>query len=332
MQPGKSTRLALKNSTVVTPEHTATTRKPTFNIEVASKCAPDTDWSTVHSNFSLDSRKLRRYVVEDLMFADPMANERLLLLISTKHPAFGATWITIWNEQDSKRNPVTIARETYFQVEAEVVKNSKQKGFIDGMYSQNDVKHFVTYEGGEGLCLAFPGCSSKREIELKFASVIHETETFMVFGDTKACRDYSSLLLKLRSHTSQELVYSRMLVELHGDHSQTLFLSSNYKLFSVAKKDVVATEKKKVLFQDIESAISFGGTSYNDLLPFHVHVSCALSSDVFMVGFGQCVYEVWIYNYVRNGWSRRGFLWTLSCSCFGHEENKAVPSNKRCLL
>jgi len=67
VEPGKSTRIANQNARIVTPEHTGGTRKPTFDLVLASKCSPLTDWSRVHSNFSLDSRKLRRYVVEDLM-------------------------------------------------------------------------------------------------------------------------------------------------------------------------------------------------------------------------------------------------------------------------
>jgi hypothetical protein len=85
------------------------------------------NWLIVTSNVSLNSRKLRRYVVEDLMFADPDVHECvLLLLISTKHPVFASLWRYIWNEQNAKRAPITVSKETYFQIETAVVKNSKQ--------------------------------------------------------------------------------------------------------------------------------------------------------------------------------------------------------------
>jgi hypothetical protein len=176
-------------------------------------------------------------------------------------------WIDIWKEQDAKRPPITVLREMYFQVEAEAMKNLKRKGFIDGMHSQDDVKYFVTYEGGEGVCLSYPGCSRNRDNELKFATIINEmADTFMVWGTTKPCHDYSMPLLKLCLQSRQELVYSCMLLELSWDHSQTLFLSSNYKLFFVGKKANVVSNKKKVSFPEIGSAITFGGDAYTDFV------------------------------------------------------------------
>jgi hypothetical protein len=111
-------------SRVVMPEtETTTTHKPAFDLHLASKCAPDMNWPMVTSDFSLDSQKLRPYVVEDLMFADPDVHECLLLFISTKHPVFvSGMWINIWNEQDVKRAPITVSRETCFQTETEVVR------------------------------------------------------------------------------------------------------------------------------------------------------------------------------------------------------------------
>jgi hypothetical protein len=140
-----------------------------------------------------------------------------------------------------------------------------QQELIDGIHSQDTVKYFVTYEGGEGIGLHFPGRSCERDLELKFESVLQETDSLMVWGTTKACRDYSTLISKLRMQSSQELIYSRMLHELHGDHSQR---SSNFKLFFVSKKTSpkAANLEKKVVFADIENVIAFGGSKYTDYI------------------------------------------------------------------
>jgi hypothetical protein len=53
-----------------------------FNVDKVSQVASNFDYHSMNRNFSLDSRKLRRYIVKDVMFANPDVPEKLLLLVS----------------------------------------------------------------------------------------------------------------------------------------------------------------------------------------------------------------------------------------------------------
>jgi hypothetical protein len=106
------------------PELAETEARPSFDVKKATLAAPEIDWESISPTFSLESRKLRWYVVEDVMFADPDCQEHLLLLVSINHHAFSTTWLSIFQEQNLLRLPVTIYKEMFFQLEAVVVKNS----------------------------------------------------------------------------------------------------------------------------------------------------------------------------------------------------------------
>ena len=183
--------------------------KSIFDLKQASTAAPVTDWNSVPNNFSLDSLKLRRYVIEDVMFADPQVHKHILLLVSINHPAFATTWLTIYREQSLSDHalaqaPITIYKEMFFQLEACVVKNPAQQAFIDGIHNKEHVKYLLLYKGGAGLGLHFPGCSCQKDIELKFASVLHETDSLMVWGTNKACCNNTTLFVNLGSSQAKK--------------------------------------------------------------------------------------------------------------------------------
>jgi hypothetical protein len=81
---GQSRRLANKKAqaTAVTPDVVYEADKPTFDIKKVTKAVPDIEWGAVVPAFNLDSRKLRRYIVEDVMYSNATTRERLLLLVS----------------------------------------------------------------------------------------------------------------------------------------------------------------------------------------------------------------------------------------------------------
>jgi hypothetical protein len=83
-------------------------RNAASDVKSATKLAPGRDWDSLAPNFSLDSCKSGRCVVEDVMFADPAVHERLLLLVSAKHPAFHATWLPVHTEQGAMRAPIML--------------------------------------------------------------------------------------------------------------------------------------------------------------------------------------------------------------------------------
>jgi hypothetical protein len=108
--------------------------------------APDCEWNDDISSFSLDSRKLCWFIVEDLMFANPNTHEHLLLLVLAKHENFSMTWLPIYIEQKQLRPPISFDRMMFFQIEAVVVKNVKQQGFVDGVVTIKEIKCLLTTE------------------------------------------------------------------------------------------------------------------------------------------------------------------------------------------
>jgi hypothetical protein len=82
---------------------------PDYNIKKVNKVAPDIDYESMTHSFSLDSRKLRCCIVEDVMFANPETVERILSCISIEHPALATTWLPRYITQHSGLLPTEIA-------------------------------------------------------------------------------------------------------------------------------------------------------------------------------------------------------------------------------
>jgi hypothetical protein len=237
--PGKSRRIAEKEQRTVTPSDGSSglhqVDVPIFDVNKANTVIPDVDWTALSPTFNLDSKKLRRYVVEDVMFANPKSQERLLLLVSINHVSFASTWLEIYKSQYKSQSmlrvPIMFDKEMFFQIEAVVVKNAKRQDYMDGVVSEDDVKYQLTVQGGAGVCLHFPACDKALDIELKFATVFLQSTTFQIWGTAKIGRDFHMRLVKIRNDANREAMYSRYLTELYGDSAQTLYLSANYKLF-----------------------------------------------------------------------------------------------------
>jgi hypothetical protein len=205
---GQSTRIAaaLMSQSTIEPE---AKKALDFNVKKVSKVAKDIDWLSMNRNFSLDSRKLRRYIVEDVMFANPEIHEQLLLLFLIRHPLFGSTWLARYNAQNSGRLPIQFCNDTYLQIEATVVKNSTCRQFIDGMYCQEGVVSLLTSRGGAGVGLHFPNCNFHLDLEFNFASVIEDCDTLQVWGMTFSGRNFLLPLKKLKDNDSREAYFSR---------------------------------------------------------------------------------------------------------------------------
>jgi hypothetical protein len=107
--------------------------------------------------------------------------------------------------------------------------------FIDVRFDCNVILYLLTQTGGTGVGLHFPGCSTDFNLELKFAAVIKEYNTFQVWGTTFSGRDFKTPLLKLVLDESCEAFFVHYLLEIHGDHAQTQLISANYKLVALEK-------------------------------------------------------------------------------------------------
>jgi hypothetical protein len=118
----------------------------------------------IKPTFSLDSKTLRRYIVEDFLFAS--VGEQLLLLVATSHPSFVSRWFCIYEVQAKGRKPLIFGDVLFFQIEAEVLKNVYRSNFTGGLYTQKEFGVLFSWRGGAVLGLSFPGCSRSFKFEL----------------------------------------------------------------------------------------------------------------------------------------------------------------------
>jgi hypothetical protein len=194
-----------------------------FDAKKVAKITDDFDWVSMNCNFTLDYRKLRRYtIVEDIMFSNPEIHEPLLLLVSVQHPMFGSTWLARYKAQKSGRLPIQFCGDTYFQIEATVVKNSTHQQFLDGMYNQEDMLALLTTQGEARVGLHFPNCSFLFDLEFKYASVIKDCESTQVWGVVFSGLSFLSPLTKLKDEDSREAYFTRYLTETRSSHKRAV--------------------------------------------------------------------------------------------------------------
>jgi hypothetical protein len=198
---GQSRRLATKKAQAATtlPHIVYEASQPTFDIKRASNAAPDIPWNHIVPSFNLDSRRLRRYIVEDVMFSNPLTRDRFLLLVCVESPGFAATFLNIYNHQRPYRPAIQFEQLVYIQIVAEVVKNSYQDSFLHGLNDIDTVKYLLTRVGGGGIGLNFKNCPTFLDIELKFATVIEDSDMFQVWGTAKSGRDFKPSIRNLKN-------------------------------------------------------------------------------------------------------------------------------------
>jgi hypothetical protein len=220
---GKSRRLATKKARAsnIVPDIVYEALEPTFDFKKASKAAPNIPWNDIVPSFNLDSKKLRRYIVEDVMYSNPASRERLLLLVCMQSPDFQSTFLKIYNQQRPLRPPIQFGKQVFVQIEAEVIKNAFRNGFMHGLHDVNTVKYLLTKVGGGGIGVHFPSCSDAFNIELKFSTIIENCSTFQVWGMAKSGRDFKPSIRNLKNEASREACFTRYCEEVYGDHASS---------------------------------------------------------------------------------------------------------------
>jgi hypothetical protein len=134
------------------------------------------------------------------------------------------------------------------------------------MVTQSDVQYLLTKEGGGGIGLHFPLCDRSFDIELKFATVIEDTNTFQVWGTRRAGLDIHHIFQKLRVQAKRELYYSCFLSELYGDHGQMLLITLNFKVYSDKISEIDDDENvaaKQTEVGDAYRSLTFPADIYN---------------------------------------------------------------------
>jgi hypothetical protein len=109
--------------------------------DLPSDFAPE----SIKPTFSLDSKTLRRYIVEDYLFV--AVGERVLLLVATSHPSFNSHWFRIYERQEKGRKPLIFGDILFFQIEAVVLKNAYRANFISGHYTQKEFGNLFSSRG-----------------------------------------------------------------------------------------------------------------------------------------------------------------------------------------
>jgi hypothetical protein len=108
---------------------------------------------SIKPTFSLDSKMLRRYIVEDYLFS--ATGERVILLVATSHPSFNSHWFHIYERQEKGHKPLIFGDVLFFQIQAVVLKNAYPANFISGHYTQKEFGNLFSSRGGAALGLTF---------------------------------------------------------------------------------------------------------------------------------------------------------------------------------
>jgi hypothetical protein len=173
---------------------------------------------SIKPTFSLDSKTLRRYIVEDYQFA--ATGERLILLVATGHPSFNSHWFRIYERQEGGRKPLIFGDVLFFQIEAVVLKNAHRANFISGHYTQKQFGNLFSSRGGAALGLTFPGCPRSFKFELKSAHVFLSCVTLQVWGATKTVCSFRKQLSKLKNEASRASYFTGYLASRGIDVSR----------------------------------------------------------------------------------------------------------------
>jgi hypothetical protein len=253
------------NNQAVTNSAPVTDQNANYLLSAHPNLPKGYNTGSIKPTFSLDSKTLRRYIVEDFLFAS--IGEQLLLLVANSYPSFASHWFCIYKEQDQGRNPLIFGDVLFFPIESVVLKNVYCSNFTGGIYTQKEFGALFSSRGGAALGLSFPGCPRSFEFELKSAHVFFSCETIQVWGTTKPVRSFRRQLSKLKNELS---------AELDGDKSQTLLLCNAYssRLTSLSGQK---TPPPTVGSSQLVESLSFGGPVY---LSYSIKVDAVIASAV----------------------------------------------------
>ena len=95
---------------------------------------------SVNRPYDINSRTLRRYILEDLLYIHPP--EHIILLISNLDCSFGY-WLNIYNNQIQRSPPVSIGDTTFIQIDVSVTGNARREDFVSGQCDQDHIKYLV---------------------------------------------------------------------------------------------------------------------------------------------------------------------------------------------
>ena len=212
------------------------------------KEVPTSDLPVTHNGYDLDSRKLRRYIIEDVMYITPI--EDVLLLICEDSDQF-KYWNKIITEQNNGLATICFGTKVFHQINATVLKNVSRPGFINGEYDNDMIDYHVLGIGGAAVSIGFSNCVSSTAIELKFCQVLSDNNIQM-WGVAPMRRNLVRALQR-RGKKSRMGLLKCMLDELSGDHAQSLQLATMAQ--NLLSDDTEKTSSSEVKHSTIMSMV-----------------------------------------------------------------------------
>ena len=177
------------------------------------KCKCDI-MSSPSSAFDLNSRHLRRYIIEDVMFLK--SEDRIIILIGELYRNYG-DWLIISEFQKNGLEKVTIDDHVFIQIRASVIQNVKRDAYLKGTMDYDEIDYHVLGAGGAALSIAFDECATSMSIELKFSWVLMENE-FQIWGNHPTKRNLYRVLYRSKTEIGKKGSLKQMFNELYGDH------------------------------------------------------------------------------------------------------------------
>ena len=179
-------------------------------------------WRPSTSAFDLNSRYLRRYIIEDAMYLK--SGDRVIFLVGKEHSNYDY-WLKISLLQISYLDNVIIDDHDFMQIRASVINNVKRDKYLSGTMDIDDAHYHVLGAGGDALLIAFDECADSTSIEVKFSDILNEKE-FQIWGNAPMKRNLYRVLYRRRSLIGKKTALIQMFDELYADHNQVVQLAS----------------------------------------------------------------------------------------------------------
>ena len=180
-----------------------------LNVDLSYECSLEKDTHSKPVCLDLNSRKLRRYIIEDVMYMKP-GEDFLLLVCDDSRDIYD--WNKIIDEQSNGLIKILFGTKSYHQINASVVKNVSRDAFINGEYDNDRMDYHVLGIGGAAISISLYQFDDSKSIELKFSQILTDVD-IQVCGVSPMKRNLLRNLQR-RAATSRGAILKCMLDEL----------------------------------------------------------------------------------------------------------------------
>jgi hypothetical protein len=205
---------------------------PTIRGDKRAKLFPSVEWSSPLRQPLLFNH--RRLQLEDFV-ALPVGSS-VVVLVSSSDPFFYLSWRPLLQAAYalSPTHCYKFGSSFYYSVELGVSTNSHCEAFCNGLVLAETTKYLCTETGGGALTLTPVYSSSKRDcgLQVKYHTVFHGSESFMVWGTGPKNNKINTQLRKMTNIKRRGAAFHRYIQELWGDSHQVHSLATYYDVLS----------------------------------------------------------------------------------------------------